>query len=151
MQGLHGLLNGDGLVKAMNLQEIDVRGTQPLQTPVDRADNCRSTQATLVNVVLGFVHRLAILHVNNVGFLADGSIAFGHDDKLAAWNVMFLDCLADELFGDTIGVDIGGIPSVKPAVVGALEQFVHFFFIVDYPGCPAFVACMVQVARSAFE
>jgi len=45
--------------------------------------------------------------------LVDAEVAFGENDELLAWDVVFLDGFADDFFGATVGVDVGLCRSVN--------------------------------------
>jgi hypothetical protein len=55
----------------------------------------------------------------------DGGVKYiqlGHDDELVAGDTVFLNRFGYNLLADTVGVDVGGIPSVEALVIGILEQ-----------------------------
>jgi hypothetical protein len=118
VQRFHRLLHRNRRVESVDLQQIDIRGLQSLQTGVHRTKNGLSAQPTLIYVVLGVFH-LWVLDVEDGGFLADGAEAFREDDELLAGEVKFLDGFPDHDLGDAVRVHVGGVPGVEAAVVGA--------------------------------
>lgn len=119
MQRLHGLLYRDCPIKAMDLQQVDVTCAQALQTRVYGVEDGRPAQTALVDVVFALPDLFGVLDMRDGRFFADNAKAFGQQDQLLARDLVFLDGRADQLFGDAVGVDVGSVPSVEAAVVGA--------------------------------
>ena len=95
----------------------------------------------LIDVVFAF-HKLRSWDTQNTRLLSNSSTAFAENHELVTWEVVFFDCLADDLLGHSIAVDIGSIPlrtfsfrlrmdlgwqkpthSVEPLVVRSLQDW----------------------------
>jgi hypothetical protein len=97
MQRLHRLLDWRVAVEAVDLEEVDVVGVEPLERRVDGVENRGARQPALVHVV-GQVADVRVLHVVDGGFFAERAVALGQDDELVAREGEFFDRAADELF-----------------------------------------------------
>jgi hypothetical protein len=124
----------------MDLQQIDIIDPQPLQRSIDRVEDRRPRQPALIHVVLRALDLRGPGDVAHAGLFTHGAVALGQDDELLARDGVFLDAPADHFFGDAVGIDVRGVPGVEAAVVGAFEEGEDFFFGVDDPFLPVFVA-----------
>ena len=77
---------------------------------------------SLVHIVLGFSNLFWVENASNVWLFPNSSKAFGEDNKLMAWDIVFLDRLADDFFTDSIGIDVRSVPRVKPSIICGLKQ-----------------------------
>lgn len=80
MQSLHGLLDRDSVVEAMDLQEIQVIGAQSVETGIDGVKDGGTRKATLVDIVLGATNLVGPSDVTDARFFADDTIALGQED-----------------------------------------------------------------------
>lgn len=88
----------------MDLQDIDIRA-QTLNTSVDSVEDvlARETDA---------VHEAAVVTARGgdwreLALVVNAEEAFGEDDDAVAGDGVFLEGFAEDLFGDTVGVDVG--------------------------------------------
>lgn len=95
---LHGLLEWGSRVESMNLQKVDVVEVETLQRRIDGVEDGLSRQPALVRVVLELRHFFWIENSANRWILSDVAVAFGEDDQLFTWEVVFFDCLSDDFF-----------------------------------------------------
>ena len=65
--------------------------------------------ASLVHVVDCLINVLKGKNFRAVAF-ADCTAAFGAYDQFMPWDIVFLDCFTDDLFRDTVAVDVRGVP-----------------------------------------
>ena len=113
----------------MNLQDVNV-GTQAFDALVNRVDDMLPTQSNLVDQILAVIGR----HGPNARLATvrrDAKIALRQNDQLLPGNVVLLDGLADDLFRDTVGIDVSGVPSVESDFVGVLQDGQGRLFVED--------------------
>lgn len=79
------LLNGDHVIKAMNLQQVDIRGIQALQRFLNLVENGGTAEAEVVLVVLGRLVRFSVEEVSSFWIFSNSIVAFRKDHKLVAW------------------------------------------------------------------
>ena len=77
---------------------------------------------SLVHIVLGFSNLFWVENASNVWLFPNSSKAFGEDNKLMAWDIVFLDRLADDFFTDSIRIDVRSVPRVKTSIICGLKQ-----------------------------
>jgi hypothetical protein len=77
----------------------------------------------LVDVVLALLYLIGVEEASYIGLFSYNTVALGKKDKLVSWDVVFLDCLANDLFRSAIRVDICGIPCVQPGLVGIVQKW----------------------------
>jgi len=133
MQGTHGFLRRGIGIPAVDLQHVDIRCIQPFERSLNLVEDGGAGQAKVVDVVFGLGNMGAEKRGAQVGCLADGKVALGHDDHLVARNVILLDGFADNDFRGAVGVGVGGIPRVEAGIVGGFEKGEGFGF-GDSPG-----------------
>ena len=66
----------------------------------------RVGQTSFVDIVSVVLHVGGVLVGVDGRFLANWREALGHDDQFLTGEVVFLDGLADDFFGDAVGVDL---------------------------------------------
>ena len=59
----------------------------------------------------------------NDGRSQSDNVQLGHDHQLVTRNRILLNGFGNDLFADTVGVDVGCIPSVETSVIRILEQW----------------------------
>lgn len=111
MESLHRFLDRHSLVKAMDLEKIDVICIEAFERRIDRGEDTLAGETSLVDIVHRLVDVLESHYLSAVTF-ADSTAALGADDQLMARDVVFLDCLCDDLLRLTVAVDIGCVPGV---------------------------------------
>ena len=109
VQCLHSLLDGCGLVEAVDLEEIDVGCVQTSQRGIDGVEDALSRQAALIDVVDGLVNVLEREGVRVISFPGSAA-ALGQDNELLPWYLVLFDRFADDLLGNAVAVDVGCIP-----------------------------------------
>ena len=110
VQRAHRLLDGDGAVEAVDLQQVEVRRVEAPQRGLDGGEDGLPREPGLVDVVFALLDLLAVGDGAHVGLLAHDAVAFGQDDELVAGEGVFFDRFADDFFRDAVGVDVGGVP-----------------------------------------
>lgn len=122
MKSLQGLLDRGIVVKAVDLQEVDVWRVKTLQGRLDLVEDSGSAQAKLVLVVLGRLEGLSLQRVAGLGLLGNRSPALCEDDYLVAWDIVLLQGLADDLLAGTVRIDVRRVPGVQTHIIGLLEK-----------------------------
>ena len=105
----------------------------------------------MVRVVFELREFVCIFDAAQAGIFADGAEAFCEDGELVSGDGEFLDCFANDLFGDAVGVDVGwemlvesdkglqerrtGVPCREAAVPRSFQERKGFLFLND-PGLP---------------
>lgn len=141
MQGLHRLLNRHGLVEAVDLKEVNVVRAESFETGFDGVEDCGAAEAALVDVVFALLDRVGKLDVHHSGLFADGSKALRQYNKFLARDLVLFDGVADHLFRNAVGVDVGGVPGVEATIVSSFEEFVDLLRVINHPWLPVLVAC----------
>jgi hypothetical protein len=85
---------------------------------VDRA----GPHTRLVDIILGSFHLLWEENMSESWLFSNSSETFREDNKLLTWDVIFLDCFANDFFRDSIGVNIGCIPCVESSVICSFQE-----------------------------
>jgi hypothetical protein len=106
MQRLHCLLNWGIRVESVDLQQVDVVGIKALERSIYSVEDSLARQTTLVCVVPELRQLLPILNGPQPWVLACVTEAFCKDNKLVARKLVLLNRFANDLFRDTIGVNI---------------------------------------------
>ena len=76
----------------------------------------------LVDIILALSHFSRIEEPPYIGLLSHSTMALGQDDEFVAGNAVFLDRLPDDLFADSVRVDVCCVPCVEASVVGGFEE-----------------------------
>lgn len=126
MQSAHGLLDGRVGIEAVDPQDVDIVGSQPLERGLERREDGRPGEAygplvcgpadsswlvltKLVDVVFGAPQavenriRLELL-------LADAAPELGHEHQLVPRDVVGPDGLGNDALGIAVGVGVGRVP-----------------------------------------
>ena len=88
VQCLHGLLDGRGLIEAVDLEQVDVARLEPAQRRVDGIEDRGARETVLVDVVTGASE---LGRHARPGRLADGEEALGQDNDLLARDIVLQD------------------------------------------------------------
>jgi hypothetical protein len=125
----------------MDLQKVDVVGIEALERSIDLIENGLARKATLICIVSKLRELLAVLNSPKTWVFARVTVALCEDDELVAWKLVLLNRFANDLFRDTIGVNIScgdasagepagrsrvqrtSVPSREPSVVCSLQQW----------------------------
>jgi len=68
-----------------------------------------SRRTSLIDVVFA-LRQFGPWDGHNAMLLSNCSVAFAENYELVTWKIVLLDCLADDLFGHSVAIDIGRIP-----------------------------------------
>lgn len=77
----------------------------------------------MVHIVFALLDAALIRGSVHSRILSYHSVTFRHNHHLFAWDVVFLDCLADNLFRRPIAVRIGGVPRIDATIIGSFQQW----------------------------
>lgn len=151
VQRLHCLLDRHGVVEAVDLQQVNVRGVEAGERGVDSIEDGGAAKADMVRVVFELREFVCVFDTSQTGVFADGAEAFCEDGELVARDGELFDCSANDLFGDAVGVDVGlivsvennrglqgwhtGVPRRKSAVPSSFQEREGFLFF-NNPGLP---------------
>jgi hypothetical protein len=149
MQGFHRFLGGDLGVVSVDLEEIEVRGLQARERGVDRVEDGRAGEPTLVDVSWLFVELGREVRVSTK-IIADETKAFRRDHDLVTGDFMLattrnnkkleggprsgthlLDELGHDAFRFTVGVKVGGIDRVDAEIPCGFDDLEGRFFVED--------------------
>ena len=95
----------------MDLIKIDIVGVKSFQRCIDSVEDSLTGKTTLVDIVDCLIDVFQCKHLRFVA-LASRSTAFCTYDELVPWYIVFLDSFTYNLFGSTVAVYVGSIPSV---------------------------------------
>jgi hypothetical protein len=91
----------------MDLKEVDVVRVKTLKRCIHSIENGLSRKTTLVRVVCKLWHFFAIINSSQAWVFPYISEAFCEYDELVAWNIVLLDGFANDIFRNTVGIDVG--------------------------------------------
>lgn len=91
----------------MDLQQVDVRCVETGERGVDGVEDGGPAEADVVRVVFELREFVCVFDATQAGVFAYGAETFCEDGELVAGDRELLDCFADDLFGDAVGVDVG--------------------------------------------
>jgi hypothetical protein len=82
---------------------------------------------------------LSVQDSSDAGLFANVAVALAQDDDLVSWDLVLLDCFADDLLADAVAVHICCVPGVETTIVSCFEERQRFLFIDD-PRLPRWIA-----------
>lgn len=124
----------------MNLKQINIIRLQPLQRRIDRIEDSRARESSLIDVVLAGSELVAVLNVQNLTLFTHEAKALGQKNEFVPRYVVLFDHSPDHLLADPVRIDVGCVPGVQTTVIGALEERLHLLFVIVDPWLPVLVA-----------
>jgi hypothetical protein len=112
-EGAEGLLDVGVGTRAVNLVEVDPVGVEPPERVLDGPDDPASGAALTVRVIAHSAVELG-----------------GQDDVVATAS----DGLADDLFGFTLGIDVGSVDEIDTGVEGGVDDADRLVVVGVAPG-----------------
>ena len=61
--------------------------------------------------------------VGRTRLFANGPAAFCQNENFVTRNIKFLQSFADDFFGDTVTVGVGGVPGIETTIISCFEEF----------------------------